>query len=239
MSNVMTILATTMQSDADAMRLVAQNVSSSDNVAYRSQYQIAHADFGALADSAAAGALGGTPHAETAVDPRAGTLKNTGEPLNLAIQGDAYFVVSAPQGDLLTRRGDFHLDDQGTLTAFSGDPVAGTEGRIVITEGAPQIDSTGTVRVGKDVVGHLQLLQLPEGGTLAPAGDGLFAVRGGEATPSTTAQVHQGFLETSNVQPVNEMVHLLQTMRHFEAAQRFVRAYDEMIDRAIGDLGKV
>jgi flagellar basal-body rod protein FlgG len=172
------------------------------------------------------------------VDTRPGTFKSTNEPLNVAIQGDAYFVVSSAQGDLLMRRGDFHLDPDGILAAFSGDPVLGSEGSIQISAGSPQIDTSGTVRVGNAVVGHLRLEELTPGSTLEPVGDGLFAARGG-TTSSATAQVHQGFLETANVSPVNEMVRLMQTMRHFEASQRFVRAYDEMLDHAISDLGKV
>jgi flagellar basal-body rod protein FlgG len=240
MSNVMNILAATMRTDADAMRLVAQNVSSADNVAYRGQFQVSRPGFVDMAAALGAGEGGlPSPQVQVAVDTRPGTFKNTGEPLNLAIQGDAYFVVNTAQGEVLTRRGDFHTDPTGVLTAFSGDPVSGTEGTIQITGGAPQIDAAGTVRVGSDVVGHLRLVQLAPGATLVPAGDGLFTSQGGPTAPSTVAQVHQGFLETSNVSPVNQMVSLLQTMRHFEAGQRFVRAYDEMLDRAISDLGKV
>ena len=241
MSNVMSIVAATMHADADALRLVSENVSSADNVAYRRRFQVARADFSA-AESAAAGSESyhaRAPRIQVDVDTRPGTFKSTGEPFNVAIQGDAYFVVNTAQGEMLMRRGDFHLDTNGVLSAFSGDPVAGTEGSIQISGGPPQIDTSGTIRVGNDVVGHLRLEELAPGATLEPAGDGLFTTRGGSTTSSTTAQVRQGFLETANVAPVNEMVRLLQTMRHFEAGQRFVRAYDEMLDRAISDLGKV
>lgn len=240
MSNIMSIVAATMRADAEEMRLVGQNVSSADSVAYRRQFQVAHTSF-AEAESVTAGAAPPrTPQAQVGIDARPGTLKSTGEPLDAAIQGDAYFVVETSRGEMLMRRGDFHLDTDGVLSAFSGDPVSGTEGSIRIPSGsAPKIDPDGTVRAGTDVIGHLRLVQLPPGATLEPASDGLFTSGGAAATPSPTAQVHQGFLETSNVSPVNEMVRLLQTMRHFEASQRFARAYDEMLDRAITDLGKV
>jgi flagellar basal-body rod protein FlgF len=225
-----------MHADTEALRLVGQNVSSSDNVAYRRQFPVERAGFTEFAPAAASR----VPRVEVDVDTRPGTFKSTGEPLNVAIQGDAYFVVSTAQGEMLMRRGDFHLDTNGVLSAFSGDPVAGMEGSIQISPGGtPQIDAAGTVRVGSDVVGHLRLEQLAPGATLEPAGDGLFTSHGGPTAASTTAQVHQGFLETSNVSPVNEMVRLMQTMRHFETGQRFVRTYDEMLDRAITDLGKI
>jgi flagellar basal-body rod protein FlgG len=245
MSDIMSIVAATMHADTDALRLVGENVSSSDNVAYRRQFQVSRPDFAATestlsGESSRATPLHSrTPRVEVDVDSRPGTFKSTGEPLNVAIQGDAYFVVSTAEGDLLMRRGDFHLDPDGVLTAFSGDPVLGTEGSIHISGGSPQIDTDGTVRVANSIVGHLRLEELPPGAALQPVGDGLFSSTGGATTTSTTAQVHQGFLETSNVSPVNEMVRLMQTMRHFEASQRFVRTYDEMLDRAISDLGKV
>lgn len=53
------------------------------------------------------------------------------------------------------------------------------------------------------------------------------------------ALVRQGFLETSNVTPVGEMVQMMETLRHYEAAQRFVRGYDELLEKAISELGKV
>jgi flagellar basal-body rod protein FlgF len=240
MSDIMSIVAATMHADSEALRLVGQNISNADNVAYRRQFQVARPDFEEVASATASEtSQSRAPRLEVDVDTRAGTFKTTGEPLNVAIQGDAYFVVNTAQGDMLMRRGDLHLDPDGVLTAFSGDPVLGLEGTLRISGGTPQIDTTGAIRVGNEVVGHLRLEELAPGTTLEPIADGLFTTRGGSTISSTTAQVHQGFLETGNVSPVNEMVRLLQTMRHFEASQRFARTYDEMLDRAISDLGKI
>jgi flagellar basal-body rod protein FlgF len=240
MSDIMSIVATTMRADSDALRLIGQNISNADNVAYRRQFQVARPDFAEVASATSSTAFQSrAPRLEVDVDTRPSTFKTTGEPLNVAIQGDAYFVVNTAQGDMLMRRGDFHVGPDGVLTAFSGDPVLGTEGTIRISGGTPQIDISGAIRVANEVVGHLRLDELAPGTTLEPVADGLFATRGGSTTSSTTAQVHQGFLETGNVSPVNEMVRMLQTMRHFEASQRFARTYDEMLDKAISDLGKI
>jgi flagellar basal-body rod protein FlgF len=230
MTDIMSIVATTMRADSDALRLIGQNISNADNVAYRRQFQLAKADLDGVAR---------TPAVRISLDTRPGTFKSTGEPLDVAIQGDAYFVVNTAAGEMLMRRGDFHLDADGVLTASSGDPVLGTEGSIRISGGTPQIDGSGAIRVANEVVGHLRLEELSDGTSLEPVADGLFTTRGGSTTPSTTAQIHQGFLETGNVAPVNEMVRMLQTMRHFEASQRFVKTYDDMLDRAITDLGKI
>jgi flagellar basal-body rod protein FlgG len=62
---------------------------------------------------------------------------------------------------------------------------------------------------------------------------------GEQAIDSPAPTVRQGFLETSNVQTVNEMVQLMETLRRFEAGQHFVRGYDDMVDKAISTLGKI
>lgn len=247
MSIAMNLISASMHNDTDQMRLIAENMANAAVVAYRERVGVARTSFqsllqpgdvagGAMLDPAAMASPG---QMAVAVDTRPGTLRETGEPLDVAIQGDGYFVVSTAQGELLTRRGDFHLDSTGTLCAFSGDPVLGTEGIIRIKAGTPQIASDGTIVVAGQTVGHLEIAQPAQESALQPMADGLFAAPGGQAPAGAAAQVRQGFLETSNVSPVNQMVALLQTTHHFEAGQRFVRAYDEMLDQAITDLGKV
>ena len=169
-----------------------------------------------------------------------GTLRSTGESLNVALQGDGYFVVDTAQGELLTRRGDFRVDESGVLNAYTGDPVLGTEGALHMPTGTVQIDADGTVRVGTATVGHLRVEQPDASTQLTEHSNGLFSMPAGEEPSATAAvQVHQGFLETSNVQPVTEMMHMMATIRHFEAGQRYMRAYDEMLDKAINDLGQI
>jgi flagellar basal-body rod protein FlgG len=239
----MSILAASMHDDVAQLGVIAQNVAGTNVVAYRQQIGVMQDDFPrAMAASMSAAQ---TPEALAAqlptlhvvTDSRPGTLKSTGEPLDAAVQGDGYFVVNTPQGDVLTRRGDFHLDASGTLCAYSGDPLGGTQGAIRVKEGTPQIKPDGTVVVAGQVVGQLEIARPAPGATLQPAGEGFYVASGGRV--AAQAQVRQGFLEASNVSPVNQMVALLQATRHFEAGQRFVRAYDEMLQHAIDDLGKV
>lgn len=238
MSEVANVVAAIMRADSDALRVAANNVSNAQGVAYRRQVQVRHLDFEGVAAAHGTVLQPELPRTEVVVDTRPGTLRSTGEPLDVAIQGDGYFVVDTSAGELLTRRGDFHVDQSGVLNAYTGDPVLGTEGVIRVPSGAARIAADGTVRVGATVAGHLRVVQ-PDS-NLTARDDGLFAAAGGAALPaSTTAQLHQGFLETSNVQPVQEMMHMMETVRHFEAGQRYMRAYDEMLDKAISDLGRI
>jgi flagellar basal-body rod protein FlgG len=241
MSSVPNVVAAIMRTDADAVRIAAANLSNADTVAYRRQLQIRHLDFPTLAPHGLAQlAEQPLPTASIALDLHAGGLRQTGEPLDAAIQGDGYFLVSTAAGEKLTRRGDFHVSDAGVLSAFTGDPVVGVEGTIQVPAGSPQIGADGTVRVGTQVVGHLQVVNVPSGAALSPRSDGLLELPAQQdASPASSVQLNPGFLETSNIQPVQEMVRMMEAVRHFEAGQRYMRAYDEMLNNGISDLGKL
>jgi flagellar basal-body rod protein FlgG len=240
MSEVTNLVAAILHADADALRVAASNVSNAQSTGYRRQLQVRHADFATIAQTHALGsAEGRLPQTQMAVDTRPGTLKRTGEPLDVAIQGDGYFVVDTAAGAQLTRRGDFHVNDAGVLSAYTGDPVLGTSGVLKIPSGTVQIAADGTVRAGTATVGQLRIVELGADSQLSEGSNGLFEVRGMQPSESAGAQLHQGFLETSNVQPVQEMMRMLETVRHFETGQRYMRAYDEMLDKAINDLGQI
>ena len=117
--------------------------------------------------------------------------------------------------------------------------MLGTGGPIYVGTAIPAIDSDGTVRVGPDVVDQLQLMYFGDEAKLRYLGESLYADAGdAAATDNGYAAIRQGFLEGSNVTPVTEMVQLMETMRHFETAQRLVRGYDQMMEKAISELGR-
>jgi flagellar basal-body rod protein FlgF len=243
MSDTIAMLEAAMRADADAVRVIAQNVANAQVTAYRRQIPVQSATFADLVGSAEAPPLAppaGTVSADAAIDRRVGALKTTGEPLDLALEGEGFFVLQAAGGRLLyTRRGDFHVGADGLLSAASGEPVLGTAGPIEIGSATPGIEADGSVRIGADVVDQLQLVRFANEVRLQDVGNGRYADPG-DAAPSEagSAIVRQGFLEGSNVTPVTEMVQLMETLRHFEAAQRLVRGYDQLLEKAISELGR-
>jgi flagellar basal-body rod protein FlgF len=247
MTDPVAAIASSMRADAEALRAISQNVANAQTPAYRREVPVVWSAYDALTglsqaqgSTLAAGEGGSTLQANTSLDLRPGTLQRAGEPLSLAIEGAAFFVVDTAQGERLTRRGDFRLDAQGRIVTTAGDPVLGTNGAIRVDGGQPVIATDGTVRVGETVVDRLRLVEVESAAMLLPAGEGLYALAdGAEPLETRAAQVRQGFLETSNVQSVDEMISLMETMRRFETAQRFIRGYDSMIDDAITTLGKV
>lgn len=182
-------------------------------------------------------------------DVRPGTLKMTGEPMDVAITGDAFFEVSTDHGLAYTRQGNFHLDAQGRLVTASGYPVMGKNGEIFLTTQSPVIDATGAISEPSATAGpsatqpgtpvaQIKLVRFDEAKNLQHLGDGLLAGESGlSLVGESESQLHQGALENSNVSHLSEMIQLIQVARHFESMQKITQGYDEMIGTAIHKLG--
>jgi flagellar basal-body rod protein FlgF len=237
MSDAIAALSEAMRNDAETLRVIGQNVANIETVAYRREIAVMRSNFDQVTDDARA-SLAQSQTMDTAIDLRPGVLKSMSGALNLALEGPGFFVVETPQGEALTRRGDFRLDSEGRLVTQAGLPVLGDGGAIHLQGSTPQIAPDGNVRVNGEVVARLRIAQVASESQLTALGGDLYAANqlpeGNDA-----ARVRQGFLEASNVESVQEMVRLMETMRHFESVQRFVRGYDDMMGKAISELGKV
>lgn len=175
-----------------------------------------------------------------------GPLENTGNPLNVAIQGEGFFQVAFLDGtNRYTRDGSFQVTAEGTLVNSSGFPLVppitipqdalsvtiGTNGVVTVqTAGAP-----GAVTQ----VGAIALARFPNPSGLNSQGNNLYAespASGGPLVGAPGAEgngtLFQGFLEGSNVEPVREMVNLLAARQFFTANSRPIRVIDEMLSVA-------
>lgn len=140
-------------------------------------------------------------------------LRETGEPLDLAIAGDGWFAVQTEQGTRYTRSGQFGASAQGTLVDGLGHPVLGRDGQPV------RIDADGTVdakSVGVFALGADALKQ----------GDNLFS---GTAAGAATGSVRSGALEGSAVDPARAMVDMIASFRAYEAGQKMIQSIDESL----------
>lgn len=182
-------------------------------------------------------------------DARPGSVKVTGSPFDVALSGEGYFEVTTDQGPAYTRQGSFHVDARGRLVTAQGYPVMGKGGDIYLTTQTPVIDVAGRITEPKATTGaaaaapgtavaQLKVVRFDDPKALQRLGDGLVAAGPGLAVADDgQVSIQQGALENSNVTSMQEMVELLQTMRHFESMQRVVQGYDEMIGSAIRKLG--
>jgi flagellar basal-body rod protein FlgG len=171
-----------------------------------------------------------------------GDLSATGNPLDLAIQGNGFFQVQMPNGDLaFTRSGTFHLDQQGQMVTSDGNPL---QPSITIPTSATSvtIGSDGTVSItqpGQNAaqqVGTIQLAQFANPGGLNSIGGNLFlpTTASGDALLGTPGgsdglgTLQQGSLEQSNVNVVEEFVQMILAQRAYESNSKVAQAADQM-----------
>jgi flagellar basal-body rod protein FlgF len=179
------------------------------------------------------------PVADTATDLRAGALSETGQPLDLALGGQGFFVVDTPNGERLTRGGSFTLDASGTVVDSSGRALLGENGPIVAS-GPVVIDKTGSVKVNGTVVDRLRVENVPANVRMQHEAGTLFV-----PDPSRTPQpneerlVRQGSIEQSNVGTIDSMVDLISVQRAYAAVQKSISAMDGIRDTISNQLGKV
>lgn len=182
---------------------------------------------------------GALPTARTANDLRAGTLRETHDPLDVAVQGDGFLVVDTPNGERFTRGGSLALDAQRRLIDGSGHPVLGESGPITVPDGAIDIDAKGTLRVDGKVVDRLRLERAGAKAELAHEGGTLF-VPDAKRRPLGDADrdVRQGFVEESNVSTVGSMVDMIAVQRAYASVQKAVTTLDSIRGTAVSELGK-
>lgn len=162
-----------------------------------------------------------------------GPLRETGNVYDLGLSGDGFFVVDGKDGELLTRDGRFFVDDKGVLQTFEGLPVAwdGARGALDPNGVEPTIDSEGYVRQGQSQVGRIRIVDYEDKASLRAQTGGLFSADVSATPLPSTAQVRQGYLETSNVSAVDEMVAMIAVQRQFEAGAKLMSAIDQTYRR--------
>jgi flagellar basal-body rod protein FlgF len=179
--------------------------------------------------------------ASFATDYSAGPLKQTGNTLDLAIDGDGFFVVNTPDGKAYTRQGNFHLDAGSKLANADGFEVLANGGPVTITGGRVEIDGKGGVLVDGNQIASLDVVDFPKPYTLQKSGSVQFSPAGqeGDAQPARNPGIRQGFLEESNVNPLVEMAQLIETNRYYESCVKAVQSFDNMANKAANDLGRL
>lgn len=172
-----------------------------------------------------------------------GEYDNTGNSLDLAIQGAGFFQVKQTNGEIAyTRAGNFHMDQQGNVVTASGDPL---EPSVTIPSGYTSISvgSDGTVTVtmpgqtNSQQVGSIQLATFPNPGGLLANGNNMFTPTTASGDPIVgtpggsegLGTLQQGMLEDSNINVVDEFIQMIVTQRAYESNSKVVQAADQML----------
>ena len=169
---------------------------------------------------------------KTYVDFRPGTFDQTGNELDLAIDGDGFFMLQDLDGNrFLTRSGRFTVDNEGFLTHSDGLRLIGQGGPVAVGQGKISIDPDGTVQVNSLTVDRIVPQAVADMSTLQKIGSALFAVPADqEVATAVSSEIRQGYIETANVDIVQEMVDMIITYREYEANAKAMQAQDQTLD---------
>jgi len=193
-----------------------------------------------------------------------GGLKQTGNPFDMALKGPGFFSVETPEGERYTRNGTFQITQDGLLVDESGNPVLGVHGLIHLKMNNFVVDREGKIYQNADYAGdptrlvskegndwkntqlvdQLKIVDFGERRYLKKQGNSLWKATEESGPPALAdlgakTQVEEGFLETSNVNPVTSMVRLIEVNRAYEANQKTIQEQDTLAGRLINDAVKV
>jgi len=169
-----------------------------------------------------------------------GPLQKSDNVLDVALDGEGFFVVNTPQGPAYTRQGNFHRGAGGKLVNADGYEVQGKNGPLTVTGGRVEIGAGGALTVDGVAAGALALVDFPKPYALNKVGSGLFLpVNPQAATTAASAEVKQGYLESSNVKVIVEMARMIEASRYFESCAKVVKSYDDMTAKAANEIGKI
>ncbi len=172
-------------------------------------------------------------------DMSQGVAERTERPLDAAIKGEGFFVVSTPNGSRYTRDGSFTAGADGTLRSREGNPVLGERGVIKLTSPDISIDALGNIQSKGAVIDRLKLVSFSnpadlrrEGNYFAPSGQGVQ-----EKPVNKETQIEQGYIEVSNVNAVRAMTTMIEAMRSYETHTKMIQTLDDMTKKAIEEVG--
>lgn len=176
-------------------------------------------------------------------DFRGGVLQQTGNQLDIALEGDGFFAVQTAGGQRYTRDGHLHLDQTGRLVTADGNAVLGAGGaQITIPVNARdiQISSNGSIVTEQGPAGRIDVVTFDDAQDLVPEGRNLLAAaNGAQPQPAESAGIRQNALEASNVEPVLAMTEMIEVLRQYQSIQSMIKSEYERQTNAIDKLGRV
>ena len=177
-----------------------------------------------------------------------GALQQTSNPLDVAIDGNAFLTVQTSGGERYTRDGNLQLNSQGQLVTEGGDPVLGNSGPIIFqpTDHDINISPDGTITVVEanaridTVRGKLRLVSFTDAQSLLKQGSNLYAAsNGATAQPDLKATVKQGYIEKSNVNAVAEMGRMIEVSRTYSQIANILQQQSDLHKKAINQLAEI
>lgn len=183
---------------------------------------------------------------ENYVDYSQGSFRVTGNTFDLALSGDGFFAIEYTNkadetSTMYTRAGKFTLNAEGYLVNSDGDYVLDSGSKRIKLDPLKEaeIQADGTIYQDGSRVAEIQVIDFEDYNYLERYGETYFRPLEGAKTITASAEVNSGSLEMSNVQVVSEMVNMISITRQYESNQKILQTYDNTLDKAVNELGKV
>ena len=185
---------------------------------------------------------------ETYTDYSQGGFRETGGAYDVALAGSGFFTISTTDKSGVehiryTRDGSFTVTTDGYLVTKDGDYVLGTDNQRIQIPGADtarvSMDSLGNIFANEVWVGQFQIVDFENYDALSLYGENMFEALPEAGMVAGTALTRQGYLETSNVNVINEMVSMIAITRAYETNQKMMQTIDSTLDKAVNEIGKV
>ncbi len=170
-----------------------------------------------------------------------GPLRATGNPLDIALRGNGFFLVEGPDEILFSRSGRLHLDPTGMLINADGMAILSQDGLPILTfpgDTSIIIDSNGMVSSESGELGVLSLVTFEDMSKIEKLGSGLYKSND-DFIPATEVTVIQGSLEGSNVEPISEMTRMIALLRSYQGSQTLGNEEHDLRRKAISIIGSV
>lgn len=212
------------------LRVVANNIANADTTGFRAE-SVTYAEHVARTGATPSLSMAAARVRETDLGP--GALSVTGQPLDLAIDGEGFFRVMTDRGERLTRAGAFGMDASGQVVTPEGWPLLDAGGAPIVLPpgGAPAIGADGTLSVDGAPVAQVGVVVPRDPLTLIREGGTRF--RAADVDPAPAAMIRQGALEGSNVDPVAQIARLIEVQRAYEAGQSLIDREDGRIRQTV------
>lgn len=219
------------------MEIIAHNIANAATTGFRQQGLVFSEFVQSVEDGAslsmAAARIKKTSQAQ-------GVLTQTGNALDLAIEGTGYFMLETPNGVRLTRAGAFNVNAVGDIVSSDGHRVLDSGGAPINVppgEAAIKVAADGTVSLGDRLLGQIGLVE-PEPGADLERESGVLFKTDADVVPSTNGLVLQGHLEGSNVDAISQLTRMIEVQRAYEMGQKLLDMDHERTTTALKTLIK-
>jgi flagellar basal-body rod protein FlgG len=229
-----------MAAQQEQLDTVANDLANASTTGYESE-RVAFSDllYNAVDEAGTESSVGAGASAQViGRNQTQGPIQETGDPLDLAIEGQGYFQLSGPGGQpVLTRNGNFGVDANGTIVDAQGNalqpPIKLPAG---VSASELKIAPDGTVTADKKTLGQIKLVTVPSPDHLLAGGDGALTPTAASGSPVAVAasagKIHQGALEGSNVDMSKEMALMVSTQRAYQMSSSAIQTESQMMSIA-------